>query len=133
MNMNKRGALVIIGIVAAVAVGATAVIAFIAPQQDQAGTLTGLEQEQRGDVVPGEQPTAEGPDAVGSLSPETGTAEDTTTNGTATGGGNASTTGNATSSTGTANQSGTTNTTESGSIATDNPETESDNPFSDFT
>ncbi|HJS82881.1 MAG TPA: hypothetical protein VJ742_08630 [Nitrososphaera sp.] len=62
--MDKRGTLAVIVIVAAVAVGAAVFIATGTPQgtttaQDLSGTLEGLEAEQRGETIPGDQPTDE--------------------------------------------------------------------------
>lgn len=129
--MQKQGIVTVVALVALAAIGGTIIITMGAPQQDQSATLPGLEQEQRGDVIPGEQPAAEDPSVVGPLVPETSTAEETTT-------GNI----NGTISNDTSgppvvgfdpsgNQSGI-NATGADTLATDDPSTESDNPFSDL-
>ena len=120
--VNKQGMVTGIAIVAFVAVGAVVLIAYAMPLQNSLrATIPGLEREQRGDVFIGDQPGAEGPGDVGALVPEggeTGTAGEAATSG-----------GNTT----TAGQSG--NTTASGddALATDNPASQSDNPYSDLT
>jgi hypothetical protein len=113
--MDKRGTLAVIVIVAAVAVGAAVFIATSTPQgtttaQDLSGTPTGLEAEQGGEVIPGDQPTDE-------LAPgET----DITIPGSEGSGGNAT-------------NSTATNTTGTSGVPSDDPTSPSDNPFSDLT
>jgi len=118
--MNKSQTLAVVVIVAAVGVGAAVFIAAGTPEgtttagtsEDLSGTPEGLEAEQSGEAIPGEQPTDE-------LSPGETIIREPLPEGS---GANAST----------ANQSGI-NTTGSGGVPSGSSATPADNPFSDFT
>lgn len=69
--VGKSGIVAVVGIAALAVIGAALIIATAAPQQDESGTLSGLEMEQSGSVIPGEQPTDTAENAIGDDSGET--------------------------------------------------------------
>lgn len=117
--MDKQGVVTAVAIVAFVAVGAVIMFAVAIPlgnASKQTGTLQGLEQEQSGNAIPGNQPGSDsGTTTAGTQQPF------------------ASFNGNSTSGTNNSSSAGQSGANTTGSIAGDNPSTPSDNPYSDFT
>jgi len=116
-DMNKQGIVTAVAIVVFVAIGAVVLVAVALPlsrnSQDQSGTLQGLEQEQRGDVIPGNQPGNDAATATAEA-PNASPATNGTTNNTTAASGQSTSNGSA----------------SGGSVASGNPTSPSDNPYS---